>query len=261
MKTHSSFVIALLLGSSINIAHGLAFGGKAQRTSKGADDRSTTCNRRTLLTSALTTVVSAATVFGLPDESKAFDNKISAKYDDRPKRRGPQPQDLGVSKRKDMDGEMYQGLKQCGAAPNCFSSTDRDDPDHLIPAWKWPSGVTKKEAFEQLATTVKAYVPGQKDIDGGGFKVMTVDTDKGYIYVQFEALKNGYIDDFELVCIDGIDGGDSVQVRSSSRVGYLDFGVNAKRINFIAKALRAQGWNAEGVDPATHEFYVMENSR
>jgi len=243
------------------MTRGLAFGGTHKNCA--ADDRSaaTACNRRTMLTTAFTTVASAATLLGLPDESKAFENKISNKYDDRPKRKGPQPQDLGVSKRKDMDGEMYQGLKQCGAAPNCFSSTDLDDPDHLIPAWKWPSGLTKKDAFEQLATTIKAYVPGQKDIDGGGFKVMTVDTDKGYVYVQFEALKNGYIDDFEIAYIDGLGGGDSVQVRSSSRVGYLDFGVNAKRINFIAKALRAQGWNAEGVDPSTHEFYVMENSR
>ena len=32
------------------------------------------------------------------------------------------------------------------------------------------------------------------------------------------------------------------------RVGYLDFGVNAKRLNYLAKALREKGWNAEGVD-------------
>ena len=38
-----------------------------------------------------------------------------------------------------------------------------------------------------------------------------------------------------------------VAARSSSRVSDSDFGVNAKRINFIAKPLRAKGWTAAGV--------------
>lgn len=50
-----------------------------------------------------------------------------------------------------------------------------------------------------------------------------------------------------------------VQLRTSSRIGYLDFGVNAKRINYIAKELRAKGWKAEGVDFAKHLFYAEEN--
>ena len=64
------------------------------------------------------------------------------------------------------------------------------------------------------------------------------------MYVQFESLKNGYIDDLELAAIPEIGGG-AVQVRSSSRVGYLDFGVNAKRLNYIAQQLRSRGWDAE----------------
>jgi len=196
-----------------------------------------------------------------PKAANAFANKISSKYDDRPKRRGPQPKDLNIGTRKDMIGEPYQGLKQCGAAPNCFSSTDslEEDPEHVIPSWKWPKSVaTKKEAFEQLETVIKAYEPGQKNVDGGGFQIVTSDTDKGYIYVQFESLKNGYIDDFELAYMENENR--EVQVRSSSRVGYLDFGVNAKRINYVAKQLRGMGWDAVGVDPETHQDYVLQNS-
>ena len=40
---------------------------------------------------------------------------------------------------------------------------------------------------------------------------------------------------------------DAVCVRSASRVGDSDFDVNAKRINFIATALKAKGWQAAGV--------------
>ena len=80
------------------------------------------------------------------------------------------------------------------------------------------------------------------------------------MYVQFESLKNGYIDDVEFAYIKGGIGGErAIQVRSSSRVGYLDFGVNAKRLNYIAKALRAEGWDAPDVDPLTHPDYVTQN--
>ena len=69
---------------------------------------------------------------------------------------------------------------------------------------------------------------------------------------------DGFIDDFELAYI--ADAGDnSVQVRSSSRLGYLDFGVNAKRINFITKILREKGWDAVGVDLSTHQDYAIQN--
>jgi len=115
-------------------------------------------------------------------QANAFPNKISTKYDDRPKRRGPQPKDLNLSARKTMDGEPYIGLKQCGSAPNCFSSTDllEEDPEHVIPSWKWPKSIsTKREAFEQLQTVLKKYEPGQGNIDGGGFEVVKEDWTKG----------------------------------------------------------------------------------
>jgi len=167
--------------------------------------------------------------------------------------------------RKDMVGEEYLGLKHCGAnfAPNCFCSTEdpEDDPDHYIPAWIWPSSVgSKEQAFQQLQQVLQAYEPGQDGVDGGGFQIVTVDTKKGYIYAQFEALKNGYIDDLELAFIEGAKGGDrAVQIRSSSRVGFLDFGVNAKRINYIAKKLRDKGWDAPGVDFNKYRNYAIQN--
>ena len=89
---------------------------------------------------------------------------------------------------------------------------------------------------------------------------MTFDPKTGYIYVQFESLKNGYVDDFELAIVGDEKDSNAVQVRSSSRLGYLDFGVNAKRINYIAKALREKGWEAEGVALETHRDYAIQNS-
>lgn len=197
---------------------------------------------------------------GSPQMALGFENKISTKYDDRPKRRGPMPKDLGVSTRSDIVGEPYQGLKHCGAAPNCFVSTEipEDDPDHYIPAWGWPKeyGDDAEKAFSELAATIESYEPGQSNVDGGGFKM--IKNGNGYIYTQFESLKNGYIDDVEFALVESF-GKNEVQLRSSSRIGYLDFGVNAKRINYIAKDLRSKGWDAPGVEYKSHQNYVIQN--
>jgi len=44
-------------------------------------------------------------------------------------------------------------------------------------------------------------------------------------------------------------------VRSSSRVGATDFGVNAKRLNYIAAGLRKKGWRIEEITEKTHPDY------
>ena len=67
---------------------------------------------------------------------------------------------------------------------------------------------------------MKAYRPGQNNIDGGGFDIVTFDPKAGYMYVQFESLKFGFIDDFELAVV-GDKSNNEVQVRSSSRLGYV----------------------------------------
>lgn len=203
----------------------------------------------------------AAGIVSPTDAANAFPNKISDKYDDRPKQRGSKPKNIGIGKRKDMAGGEYIGLKECGAAPNCFCSTDNveDSPDTNIPPFKWDTSKlsSRQDAFEQLHEVVKAYQPGQSNIDGGGFNIVTFDSDAGYMYVQFESLKNGYVDDLEFAMINKDDN--VVQVRSASRLGYLDFGVNAKRINYLANALRQKGWDAPGVLLETHRGYAEEN--
>ena len=135
---------------------------------------------------------------------------------------------------------------------------------------------------------MKSYEPGQSNIDGGGFDIVTFDPKAGYMYVQFESLKNGFIDDLELALVGDEMDKNAIQVRSSSRLGYvspffvktgsrplvriihssfhlflpflkLDFGVNAKRINYLAKNLRSKGWDAPGVEFETHRGYAEEN--
>jgi len=203
----------------------------------------------------------------------AFDNAIPeyASYVDKAKRRGTPPKDLGVLKRTineqsiDADPVTFSGLRGCDGKPNCFSTTgdslleDRilTGVDTLISPWRPPAD--DPAPFKTLASAVKAYKPGQSFIDGGGFAVMK-ETDS-YLYVQFEALKKGYIDDVEFAMAGGREQG--IQVRSSSRVGQTDFGVNAIRLNAIAASLRAKGWAIDEISPKTHQdyFYAADDAR
>ena len=215
--------------------------------------------RRAILSApilALSSLVSC----GLPSSpAYAFDNAVPdyAKYADKPKRRGTPPKDLGVLPRtteEEDDRVTAPGLRTCDGNPNCFSTTgdfllsDRQQygVDFLIAPWKPPANDPKP--FQTLSSVVKSYKVGQGGVDGGGFAVIK-ETDS-YLYCQFESLKKGYIDDVEFAA-----GAQGIQVRSASRVGYTDFGVNALRLNYLASQLRDKGWTIDVITESSHRDY------
>ena len=147
-------------------------------------------------------------------------------------------------------------LKPCpNGAGNCYSSASTNK--NKISTWSWPSGTSRTDAIKQLREVLEAYPKaGQGDVDGGGwdFKVDEL-TDSGYAKLEFKSAGTGnlarffnggkpFIDDFEVSVEDS-----SICLRSSSRAGDSDFGVNFKRVNYIAAGLREKGWAAEGVKP------------
>ncbi len=123
-------------------------------------------------------------------------------------------------------------LAICDDGLNCFSTSG--DEVHRLEMWK-PRCYNK--AMGEILDTINTYPPGQARIDKGGFSIITADAD--YLYVQFESMKHGFIDDVEFAVTNK-----GVQVRSSSRIGSQDLGVNAKRLNWISAELRAKGWTA-----------------
>ena len=56
-------------------------------------------------------------------------------------------------------------------------------------------------------------------------------------------------DDLKIALVDDNDNsvGFRLEVRSKSRSGASDYGVNKKRINYLAEALRNKGWDAPKV--------------
>lgn len=112
-------------------------------------------------------------------------------------------------------------------ANNCHSTASAMKP------WKWPTGTSRDAAIKELRTVIEAYPKeGQDGVDQGGWSFAVDDlSSKGYARVEFLSgignfakFFNGgkpFVDDFEVSVED-----DKVSVRSSSRVGDSDFGVN-----------------------------------
>ena len=70
------------------------------------------------------------------------------------------------------------------------------DKNHLLELWKPPKKFSNnKDIMNELLDIIKSYPPGQSRINKGGFSIIKYTPN--YIYVQFESMKNGFIDDVE----------------------------------------------------------------
>ena len=89
-----------------------------------------------------------------------------------------------------------------------------------------------------------------KEVDGGGWTITSDRLDEtGTARVEYRSSGKGFfakafnggkpfVDDLMIE----VDGSGKVQVRSQSRVGESDLGVNAKRVSFLAAELEKKGW-------------------
>jgi uncharacterized protein (DUF1499 family) len=74
-----------------------------------------------------------------------------------------------------------------------------------------------------------------------------------YLRYEFVSGRFGYVDDLEIRVVDDDkksssgDGVVQISVRTASREGGYDFGVNASRIDFIQAALQEKGWTVQMV--------------
>lgn len=151
------------------------------------------------------------------------------------------------------------------AGPDKAKATDkcRDGARNCIrTAWIPPQGKSKAEALADIRSVIKAYPQrGQSGVDCNGFELSDdkLDVD-GTARIEFYScigpaavsmnLAKPFVDDLKIALVDD-DENNSVrfrlEVRSKSRVGASDYGVNKKRINYLADALRNKGWDAPKV--------------
>lgn len=127
---------------------------------------------------------------------------------------GKRPVDIGVRESR---------LAPCPASPNCACSDDADARHGVAPL---RLAVTANEAWAAARQAVLS-LPRTRIV-----------TERGdYLHAECTSAFFGFVDDLELHLRpqDGI-----IAVRSASRVGYSDFGVNRKRVEKIRGALAAK---------------------
>lgn len=124
---------------------------------------------------------------------------------------GKRPANIGIVSGK---------LAACPASPNCVSSFSQD-AEHQIEPLTYISSAT--EAMAKLKGAIESL---------GKTKIISA-TDN-YLYAEFSSALMGFVDDVEFL-VD--DGAKVIHVRSASRLGESDLGVNRKRIESIRAQL------------------------
>ena len=126
-------------------------------------------------------------------------------------------------KRPDNLGVRDGRLAACRRSPNCVSSqADASDAVHYI----------APIAFK--ATTAEAMAAAKRAIESMQ-RSSIVHSEPGYLYAEFRSKLLGFVDDAELLYDDkaGV-----FHVRSASRLGRRDFGVNRKRVEALRRLLQ-----------------------
>jgi uncharacterized protein (DUF1499 family) len=119
----------------------------------------------------------------------------------------------------DMTGIMNGKLTPCPDSPNCVSSQSEDDSHFVAPfAYTGPLQTARQKLLEVLTTMDRTEVVTKTD---------------HYIHVTFTSRIFRFVDDVEFFFADDKP---VIHVRSASRVGYSDLGVNRKRVEKIRKA-------------------------
>ncbi|KGF71525.1 hypothetical protein DO97_17795 [Neosynechococcus sphagnicola sy1] len=125
---------------------------------------------------------------------------------------GKRPTNLGIKNGK---------LAPCPNSPNCVSS-QAQDAAHAIAPLGYRS--TPEQAMAHLKQVVQS-LPRNR--------IVTVT--RNYLYVEFTSALMGFVDDVEFYLEESTK---VIQVRSASRLGKSDLGVNRQRIETIRTGLQ-----------------------
>lgn len=129
---------------------------------------------------------------------------------------------LGVISRSGSPPGLVQGrLMQCPDSPNCVCSEFPDDRAHYVDPLK-----LSEVAEDAIPDVLKEVVLAM----GGRIQIERSD----YLAATFSSGLFGFVDDLEF----RVDAqGDVLHLRSASRVGHGDLGVNRKRVERLERLL------------------------
>jgi len=128
---------------------------------------------------------------------------------------GRRPEQLGVHEGR---------LAPCPSSPNCVSSDARDPPHRVEPLRLRAAPDAAWAALRQVVLALP--------------RTRIAAEQPGYLHAECESRWLGFVDDLELQ-LRAQEG--QVAVRSASRLGYSDLGVNRQRVEELRAALRGRG--------------------
>ncbi len=128
---------------------------------------------------------------------------------------GKKPSNLGV-----RDGK----LAPCPSTPNCVCSQS-EDAEHKIEPLTYKS--TPQVAFTQLKQAIESQP-----------RTKIITQSPNYLYAEFTSAIMKFVDDVEFYLDEDAK---VIHVRSASRLGQSDLGVNRKRIETIRAKLQELG--------------------
>lgn len=131
-----------------------------------------------------------------------------------------QQQQLADDNTEQGSAGVEQTLAPCPDSPNCVSSQAAPDSDHYV---------APLQAGDSLFGAIKRLGLVLDDMDN----VTWTQETPNHIHAEFKSSLFGFVDDVDLIA--GEDG--SIQVRSASRTGYWDMGVNRKRVDELRERL------------------------
>jgi len=113
-------------------------------------------------------------------------------------------------------------LGPCPSSPNCVSSQSSDDAHRISPlTYSGPAA----DAMKKLTVVIQTFP-----------RTSVITVSDSYLYAEFTSTLFRFVDDVEFV-ID--DDAKVIHVRSASRLGTSDLGVNRKRVEEIRRL-----WNS-----------------
>jgi uncharacterized protein (DUF1499 family) len=123
---------------------------------------------------------------------------------------------------KDIDMNQLDRLSGCSGPPNCVSSESEDSRRSVAPMQLLGDSASQWEAIQDVV----GRLPRSRIIKA---------TDR-YLHVTLKSRVLGFVDDLELKLDPQTK---TISIRSASRSGYFDFGVNRRRVENLRQQLTA----------------------
>jgi len=122
-----------------------------------------------------------------------------------------------------ITGATNDRLSPCPNSPNCVSSLSEDKSHYVEPL---TYNTTLQQAREKLISLIKSMKRSE-----------IATAEKDYLHATFKSFLFRFVDDVEFSFDDQRK---IIDVRSASRTGYADFGVNRKRVEEIRRRFMAR---------------------